>query len=134
MTELIFYDGHCGLCHWAVRFVLAKDLSGDAFRFAPLGGEAFRAAVPEPARASLPDSLVVRTTDGTLLTRSDAVLHILRSLGGVWRLLAGAVAMVPAVARDSVYDAIARIRHRLFRSPAETCPILPQHLRARFDA
>jgi hypothetical protein len=24
-TEMIFYDGHCGLCHRAVRFVLAED-------------------------------------------------------------------------------------------------------------
>jgi len=24
-TELVFYDGHCGLCHRAVRFVLAEE-------------------------------------------------------------------------------------------------------------
>src|SRR5437879_3847393 len=49
-TETIFYDGHCGLCHWAVRFVLAKDRNGDAFRFAPLDSDAFRAAVPQEQR------------------------------------------------------------------------------------
>src|SRR2546426_853835 len=30
-TELLFYDGHCGLCHRAVRFVLAEDVGGKTF-------------------------------------------------------------------------------------------------------
>ena len=40
-TDILFYDGSCGLCHRAVRFILAEDRSGTAFRFAPLGGETF---------------------------------------------------------------------------------------------
>ena len=34
--ERLFYDGTCALCHGAVRFVLARDRDGSAFRFAPL--------------------------------------------------------------------------------------------------
>src|SRR2546422_4747254 len=30
--ERLFYDGSCGLCHRAVRFVLAEDRTGNAFR------------------------------------------------------------------------------------------------------
>ena len=40
--EIIFYDGHCGLCHAAVRFVVARDDREEGFVFAPLGGETFR--------------------------------------------------------------------------------------------
>jgi predicted DCC family thiol-disulfide oxidoreductase YuxK len=133
-AEMIFYDGHCGLCHHAVRFVLAEDHIGDTFRFAPLASEAFRAAVREADRIALPDSLVVLTAEGLLLTRSAAVLHILRRLGGVWRLLGDVVGIVPVGVRDRVYDGIARVRHRLFRSPAEICPIVPADLRGRFRA
>jgi predicted DCC family thiol-disulfide oxidoreductase YuxK len=132
-TEIIFYDGHCGLCHRTVRFVLAEDAAGDTFRFAPLDSDAFRAAVPEARRAELPDSLVVCTAEGALLVRSIAVLHILRRLGGLWRFVATLAQIVPAALRDRAYDGIARIRHRLFAAPAAACPLIPEQLRARFD-
>jgi predicted DCC family thiol-disulfide oxidoreductase YuxK len=132
-TERLFYDGHCGLCQRSVRLILAEDATGTAFRFAPLQGETFAALLPAPERAALPLSLVVRTEKGTLLTRSSAVLHILRRLGGTWRLLAGVLVFLPAVVRDRLYDGIARIRHRLFAQPAETCPLMPPSLRTRFD-
>jgi len=65
-TEIIFYDGHCALCHGAVKFVLKHDRSGNAFRFAPLQGATFQSRVPPGRRASLPDSVIVLTEDGTL--------------------------------------------------------------------
>jgi predicted DCC family thiol-disulfide oxidoreductase YuxK len=132
-TEWVFYDGGCGLCHRVVRFVLAEDREGDAFRFSPLGSDTFRAAVPPAQRAGLPDSLVVGGADGALLTRSAAALHILRRLGGIWRVLAGLGSCVPGVVRDGAYDGIARVRYRLFRAPAQACPIVPAYLQARFD-
>jgi len=123
----------CGLCHRVVRFVLAEDRAGEAIRFAPLGSDTFRAAVPAAQRAGLPDSLVVRRADGVVLTRSAAVLHIYRRLGGIWRVLAGLGSCVPGVVRDGAYDGIARVRYRLFRAPAQACPIVPPCLQARFD-
>ena len=132
-VETIFYDGHCGLCHRWVKFVLKKDARGTAFRFAPLGGERFLQTVPEPRREGLPDSIVVKTVDDRLLVRSAAVLHILTRLGGPWRLAAVLCRIVPAALRDWLYDRIARLRHRMFRCPAETCPALPPELRSRFD-
>jgi predicted DCC family thiol-disulfide oxidoreductase YuxK len=132
-TEKLFYDGHCGLCQRSVRLILAEDATGTAFRFAPLQGETFSSLVPAKEREALPLSLVVRTEQGTLLTRSAAVLHIMRRLGGLWRLLAGLLVLLPVGLRDRLYDGVARIRHRLFARPAETCPLMPPHLRARFD-
>jgi len=130
--DRIFYDGHCGMCHGFVCFVLARDGAG-LFRFAPLDSDLFRAAVPESTRATVPDSIVLLSPDGKLLTRSTAVVYILQRLGGFWRLLAGLIRWVPVAARDWVYDQIARIRHRLFRKPQDSCPIVPAHLRNRFD-
>jgi predicted DCC family thiol-disulfide oxidoreductase YuxK len=132
-TEPIFYDGHCGLCHRAVRFVLAEDRAGAAFRFAPLDSDTFRAAVSEEERARLPDSMVVKTKEGAVLTRSTAFLHILRRLGGLWRVVALVGGLVPQVLRDGVYDGVARVRRRLFAAPADACPVLPKELRQRFD-
>jgi predicted DCC family thiol-disulfide oxidoreductase YuxK len=131
-AERIFYDGHCGLCHRAVRFVLAIDRAG-VFRFAPLDSEAFRRAVPEATRASLPDSIVVQTADGALHVRSGAMLYIMERVGGIWRLLSIFARIIPATLRDALYDRIAGARHRMFAKPVEACPVIPPNLRKRFD-
>jgi predicted DCC family thiol-disulfide oxidoreductase YuxK len=132
-AEYLFYDGHCGLCHRAVKFVLKHDRGGRAFRFAPLLGETFLARVSAERRVGLPDSVVVLTRDGELLLRSAAFLHILRRLGGGWGVLAGVLSVVPPGLRDFVYDFIARIRYRVFGRRDDLCPIVPADLRARFD-
>jgi predicted DCC family thiol-disulfide oxidoreductase YuxK len=111
-----------------------RDRKGDAFRFAPLDSSTFRRLVPEGERTGLPDSIVVRRADGRLLVRSAAVLYVLVRLGGFWRLLAGLIALIPAAVRDRAYDVIARKRHRLFAKPAESCPLLPDAMKKRFDS
>jgi predicted DCC family thiol-disulfide oxidoreductase YuxK len=131
--EMLFYDGYCGLCHRAVKFVLKHDKTGKAFRFAPLQGETFSAFVPEKKRAGLPDSIVVRTRDGALLARSAAFIHILRRLGGGWRVLAAILGVVPRALRDAVYDLVARVRYRIFGRRDDVCPIVSAELRKRFD-
>jgi len=130
---LVFFDGACGLCHRTVRFAIARDRDGSRFRYAALGGGTFRRLVPEPRRVGLPDSLVVLAADGTLLTRSAAVIHVLERLGGPWRQLARLLALVPQGIRDRGYDRIARVRYRLFGRPTNACPVTPPELRARFD-
>lgn len=132
-TETIYYDGHCGLCHRWVRFLLAADPDGRLFRFAPLQGETFQAKVAESARAGLPDSVVVQTADGVLLVRSAAVVHVLRRLGAGWATLGAAIRLIPKPLRDGLYDGIARIRYRCFTRPPDICPVMPAELRKRFD-
>ena len=127
----LFYDGGCGLCHAAVRFVARHD-AGGRIHFAPLGGETFRRLVPASG-APLPDSLVVLTPEHRLLVRSEAVIHLLLNLGGRWGLWAALLRVVPRILRDGLYDLVARVRRRLFRPPVGICPILPAALRDRFD-
>jgi predicted DCC family thiol-disulfide oxidoreductase YuxK len=131
--EMLFYDGHCALCHGAVKFVLKHDRSGNAFRFAPLGGETFEARVPVDRRTALPDSIVVLTGDGRVLVRSDAFVHILRRLGGIQKVLGSTLALIPRPVRDFGYDFIARIRYRVFGRRDEVCPLVSPELRKRFD-
>lgn len=121
------------MCHRAVKFVLKHDRSGKAFRFAPLQGETFAARVAAGRRAELPDSIVVETAEGALLVRSNAFLHILRRLGGGWKILAAILAVIPRTLRDTAYDFIARIRYSIFGRRDDVCPIVPPDLRARFD-
>ena len=125
MPEIIYYDGHCGLCHGFVKFVLAHDRQA-RFRFAPLD------KMPAGERLGLPDSVVVRTTAG-LLTKSDAVLYVLRGLGGSWAVMAGLAQVFPRFVRDFVYGAVAKLRYRIFGRREDACPLVPPELRKRFQ-
>ena len=128
MTEpdLVFYDGPCGLCQRGIRFILARD-RGARFRFAPLGGATFaRRAAAAPAETMLV------LTGNRLLARSEAVLHILRRLGGGWALLAALAAPVPRAWRDACYDLVARTRHRWSRKQSDKCYIVPGAWQDRF--
>lgn len=132
-TETIFYDGGCGLCHRAVRFVLAEDRAGDSFRFSPLNSQKFFSSVPAENIAILPDSIVIQTARGTLLIKSAALIYVGKRLGGIWRLLAGCAETIPDSLRDKLYDVVAVSRHRLFRAPKDICPVIPAKLKERFD-
>ncbi len=132
-TERIYYDGHCGLCQRSVRFVLLKDRTGKAFRFTPLDSDSFRNAAPPSLQESDKPTLVVQTADNRFLTRSSAVIHIGRRLGGIWRLFVEVGRLLPIRIRDWLYDMVAHNRYRLFSKPADVCPVVPPHLRARFD-
>jgi len=132
-AEYLFYDGHCALCHGAVKFVLRHDRSGRMFRFAPLQGETFAALVAPERRTGLPESMVVLTRDGRLLTRSDACLHVLRRLGGGWVAFADLQSAIPRALRDFVYDFVAWVRYGVFGWRDEVCPVTAPELRARFD-
>jgi predicted DCC family thiol-disulfide oxidoreductase YuxK len=131
--DMFFYDGTCGLCHRATRFVVSEDRPGTAFVFAPLQGETFAAAIASERRSVLPDSVVVRTEAGELLTRSDAVIYTLQRLGGVWRVIAAGMRVVPRGPRNAVYDFVARIRYRVWGRELTVCPVLPPDLRSRFQ-
>ena len=135
----LFYDGDCGFCHRSVRFILSEERNTPTdlrLRFAPLRRDTFEALVeerPEIDPGELPDSILLVTEDGTLLTRSAAALEIASRLGGLWRLVALVGNALPAHPLDLAYDGVAAVRKRLFARPDDACPILPPALRARFD-
>jgi predicted DCC family thiol-disulfide oxidoreductase YuxK len=131
-APLLFYDGDCGVCHLCVRFVLWADPGGEV-RFAPLGGGTFQRRIPAALRETLPDSLVLVTTDGRVLTRSAAVLSLLGGMSGIWRLVGRMGALLPRSLADALYDGMARIRRRLAPRPSGVCPVVPAPERARFD-
>lgn len=131
-AELVFFDGHCGLCHATVRFVLRRDADGRRFRFAPLQGSTVRDKISDEKRAALPDSVVVLTQDAQVLTRSAAVIHLLSRLPPPWPRLAALLSVIPAPVRDAGYRAVASVRRAVWPAPGSLCPLVPEPLRDRF--
>lgn len=130
-NDLVMYDGHCGLCHGTVRFLLSEDRAGDTFRYAPLESDAAKKALA--GMTDLPDSVIVKRADGKIKFRSEAVLYLLQRLGGFWHTLAFFAGFIPLGLRDWAYDRVAAMRRYLFKRPADVCPLLPKDLRGRFE-
>ncbi|MCU1285079.1 MAG: hypothetical protein JWO13_1429 [Acidobacteriales bacterium] len=130
--DIIFYDGTCGLCHGFVLWTLARDRDA-IFRFAPLQGETFRNTVPDGMRRELPDSVVVQTSNGRLLVRSDAAIYVAERIRSA-SLLVALTKFLPRAMRDALYDFIARVRYHIFGRKSDVCPIVPSDLRSRFLA
>jgi predicted DCC family thiol-disulfide oxidoreductase YuxK len=133
---ILLYDGTCGFCDGAVKFILRVDRRGE-MRFAALDSD-FGAAVVErhPALATVDSIVYVEDPNGLgerVSVRSDAALRVATYLGGPWRALGVVAGLIPAPARDWLYDRFASIRYRVF-GRVDSCALPAPGVRARFIA
>ena len=133
-NSIVLYDGVCGLCNHLVQFILKRD-QHNRFLFASLQSEfATTLLKRHGADARDLDTFYVVIDHGKpserVLMRSDAILHVVKTLGGVWTL-ASVGRILPRVIRDAMYRLVARNRYRVF-GKHESCMLpSPQH-RAKF--
>jgi len=116
-VTLVLYDGPCGLCGRAVRWLGRRDHRRALVFLRLQEDEAapYRGAAGMPGELDVPDTVVVvERTGGTerVTTRAAAVARALRALGGGWALDGALIAAVPPRLADAVYDAVARRRGR----------------------
>ncbi len=132
---IVLYDGVCGLCNRLVQFILRRDRKA-IFRFASLQS-AFAGSIlaRHNANPSGLDTvyLVVNheLPDEFLLSRSDAVLYVLKQLTGPWRAVALCLQLLPRFLRDAAYNAVARNRYRIF-GRSKVCQLPSEQDRNRF--
>jgi predicted DCC family thiol-disulfide oxidoreductase YuxK len=129
------YDGVCALCNRFVQFILRRDRNAN-FRFASLQS-AFAAPILTRHGSSPSDLDTVYVVvnyelpDEYLLSRSEAILFVLKQLAGPWRASASLLQLLPKSLRDAVYNAVARRRYRIF-GRSEACMLPPDQDRNRF--
>jgi predicted DCC family thiol-disulfide oxidoreductase YuxK len=131
-NPILLYDGVCGLCNRLVQFVLKRDASGH-FRFAPLQSD-FASRILRQHGLD-PDDLdtvyLVEQPGQHVTARSDAVISVLRKLGGLWPAAALLLRALPKSLRDWGYDIIARNRYRIF-GKHDICPLPEEKYQHRF--
>jgi predicted DCC family thiol-disulfide oxidoreductase YuxK len=134
-SPLILYDGVCGLCNRLVQFVLKRDPRAQ-FRFASLQSK-LAAHILQRHGVNQQDLdtmyLVSDYQQPTerLAARSDAAISILRHIGGVWRMVAASLSILPHGLRNRSYNLIVRNRYRIF-GKYEICMIPEETHRHRF--
>jgi len=132
---VLLYDGLCGFCDGTVRWLLLRDRAGKIY-FAAQQSELAQALFERhgfQAQAGNRVYLLVNpgTAEERILERSDAVVHAVGLLGGVWAIVAAVVGALPRGLRDAAYAAVARNRYWIAGRRAE-CRIPADAERARF--
>lgn len=132
MTNIVFYDGQCGLCDYVVQWLLEADKK-QQFLFAPLQGmTAQRLLSRLPPEAKEADSLIfienAESSNPQYYLYGKAALRICWHLGGFWALL-GWISFLPSVLYDWAYRLVARNRHKIF---PEACTLPTQEQKHRF--
>lgn len=134
-NPIILYDGVCGLCNRLNQFVLARDRRNQ-FRFAALQSEfAKRVMIRHQINPESLDTVYLvldyEQPGERLLPRSDAVVHVLRELGGGWGVVGTCFRVLPLSVRNLLYNLVARHRYRWF-GKYDTCRIPDASTREKF--
>jgi predicted DCC family thiol-disulfide oxidoreductase YuxK len=142
---IILYDGVCGLCNRLNQFVLRRDPDA-IFRFASLQSPfAARIVSRHGANPQDVDTVYVVVNldltrhdlaqetqpDERLLPLSDAIIFVLKGLGGIWKVFGLLLQLLPRPLRDAAYRLVARNRYRIF-GRFETCMLPSPESRNRF--
>jgi predicted DCC family thiol-disulfide oxidoreductase YuxK len=140
---LVVFDGECGFCNGAIRWLLKRDRS-DRLRFAPssdpvvaeiLASHGYVAAGNPQTNEKATDTILVLREVGTpvedLLVRSNAILACLRALPQPWRIWATLLRLFPRPIRESAYRFVAANRYRV-AGRYDVCPMPTAAERAHF--
>ena len=122
VKNVIYYDGECGLCHLAVRFILRVD-SKSKFYFSPL--------------SNLDNNL--KNIDSIILKRGkkvfyegQAIILIFENIDNNWNYLAKLLKLIPINVLDTAYRWVSRNRAKISIKKVSSCPIVPSSYQKRF--
>lgn len=106
-SNILFFDSFCGLCHFAVRFLINHDKKHQ-LSFAPIGGETFlRCQLEHYAKI---DSVIFLDESGNVYLKSQAVLKALEFTN--LKFISYLLRFIPNYISDWIYDKVALKRKR----------------------
>jgi predicted DCC family thiol-disulfide oxidoreductase YuxK len=129
IRPILYFDGVCNLCDSTVQFILKHDKK-KIFLFCTLQSEKGIKVLKEIEPTNASKGTVVLEYRGRYYLRSDAALHVLKLLGGGWKLFFCLI-IVPKVIRDGVYKFISKNRYQWF-GKKESCILPSEELEKRF--
>ena len=122
VENIIYYDGECGLCHMAVKFILKVD-SKNKFYFSPLSNfdNNFKNI----------DSIILKSGD-KVFYESQAIIMVFENIDNNWNYLAKVLKIFPINVLDIAYRWVSRNRTKISVKEVSSCPIVPSYYRKRF--
>jgi predicted DCC family thiol-disulfide oxidoreductase YuxK len=125
---MVLYDGECGLCSKAMRFI-AKEDSMDNFKLRSLQESEGQNLLKKHNLPTENFDTMVLIKDDKAYIKSDAAIQIGKSLGGLWTL--GIIGnYIPKDTRNSYYDWVVKNRLKFF-GKGDVCSIPSIRLRRK---
>ena len=128
-THILLFDGVCNLCIGLVNFTIKRD-SKEKFKFAALQSETGQALLKTFGLSANDFETFVLISGEKYYLKSSAGLHVLKELGGVWKVFY-ALIIFPKPMRDFIYNVVAKRRYRIF-GKRDTCIIPTPEVKRRF--
>ena len=122
VENVIYYDGECGLCHLAVRFILRVD-SKSNFYFSPLSNL--------DINLKNIDSIILKR-DNKVFYEGMAIIMIFQNIDNNWNYLAKVLKLIPINVLDTAYRWVSRNRARISVKKVSSCPMVPSNYQKRF--
>ena len=122
VENIIYYDGECGLCHLAVRFILRVD-SKSKFYFSPLSNLDYN--------LKNIDSIVFKK-GGKVFYEGQAIIMIFENLDNNWNYLAKVLKLIPINFLNTAYRWVSRNRAKISVKKVSSCPMVPSYYQKRF--
>lgn len=111
-ARVIVFDGICHVCSGWIRF-LGRHRIDPPFRLLPMQSAAGKALLVQFGIDPKDPATFLVLDRGRQLTESDATIHVIATLGGLWQM-AQLARIVPRRWRDAAYRLLARNRYRWF--------------------
>ena len=122
VKNVIYYDGECGLCHLAVRFILRVDSKGK-FYFSPLSNL-------DNNLKSI-DSIILKK-GSKVFYEGQAIIMIFENIENNWNYLAKVLKLIPINFLNTAYRWVSRNRAKISVKKVSSCPMVPSYYQKRF--
>jgi predicted DCC family thiol-disulfide oxidoreductase YuxK len=130
LKKIILFDGLCNLCDASVQFIIKRDTK-DLFRFVSLQSDLGQELLQKlPPAIQKTDSIILYESDKVFYYKSQAVLEIAKSLGGIFYCLL-IFKLLPTAINNTIYDYIAENRYR-WMGKKESCLVPTKELKSKF--
>ena len=123
---IILFDGVCNMCVFSVKFIIKRD-SKDIFRFSSIQSGLGKKLAKD---YSLSNTSIIMIKNGTIKTKSSAVLSVLYHLNTIWRFLL-ILYILPYPIRDFLYNLVVKTRYFLF-GKRNKCMIPDNNINSKF--
>ena len=122
VENIIYYDGECGLCHAAVKFILRIDTK-NKFHFSPISK-----LIQNEIKI---DSVILKIND-KVYYEGQAIVTIMENIENNWSYVASILRIIPIDRLNQLYRWISKNRKKVFSKKQYACPNIPTHLKNRF--
>ena len=122
VENVIYYDGECGLCHLAVRFILRVD-SKSKFYFSPLSN------LDNNLKSM--DSIILKKGN-KVFYEGQAIIMVFESIDNNWNYLAKVLKLFPVNVLNTAYRWVSRNRAKVSVKKVSSCPMVPSYYQKRF--